>query len=139
MPSQRVATQDPISALVVPVAGGGHPCDRSIPVFDGRRRYDLKLADAGTTSVTPQSADVPAGVVICNVRYVPVAPIVEKKRKFTDMLRRNDDTKIWLAPFDGGRVYLPVRLQFRTPLGGAVAEIERLDERGGPARATARN
>lgn len=139
VPSQRVATQDPISALVVPVAGGGHPCDRSIPVFDGRRRYDLKLADAGTTSATPKSADVPAGVVVCNVRYVPVAPIVEKKRKFTDMLRRNDDTKIWLAPFDGGRIYLPVRLQLRTPLGGAVAEIERLDERDGPVKAAARN
>lgn len=137
-PSQRIATQDPISAVLVPVAGGGNPCDRSIPVFDGRRRYDLKLTDAGTTSVTRQRADVPAGVVVCNVRYVPVAPIVEK-RKFTDMLRRNDDTKIWLAPFDGGRIYLPVRLQFRTPLGGAVAEIERLDERAGPVKAAARN
>lgn len=137
MPSQRIATQDPISAVLVPVVGGGNPCDRSIPIFDGRRRYDLKLTDAGTTSVTPQSADVPAGVVVCNVRYVPLSPV--EKRKFTDMLRRNDDTKIWLAPFDGGRVYLPVRLQLRTPLGGAVAEIERLDERGGPGRTTARN
>jgi hypothetical protein len=37
--------------------------------------------------------------------------------------------KVWLAPFDGGRVYMPVRFQLRTPLGGAVMELTQVTER----------
>lgn len=127
MPSQQIETQDPVSAAIVPVAGGTNPCNRSIPVFDGRRRYDLKLSYDSETKLTPHGFNAPLDVIACNIRYVPVAPI--EKRKFTDMLRRNDSMKIWLAPFDGGRVYMPVRFQLRTPLGGAVMELTHLSER----------
>jgi hypothetical protein len=126
MPYQQLGTQDPVSAALVPVVGGGNPCDRSIPVFDGRRRYDLKLSYAGEIKMTPRGLQAPVTAIACNIRYVPVAPI--ERRKFTEMLRQNDSMKVWLAPFDGGRVYMPVRLQLRTPLGGAVMELTRVSE-----------
>lgn len=125
-PYQQIGTQDPVSAALVPVAGEASPCDRTIPVFDGRRRYDLKLTYDSEKKMTPRGLSSPRKVIVCNVRYVPVAPI--EKRKFTEMLSRNDSIKVWFAPFDGGRVYLPVRLQLRTPLGGAVMELTHLSE-----------
>jgi hypothetical protein len=126
MPYQQVGTQDPVSAALVPVVGGGNPCERSIPVFDGRRRYDLKLSYAGDVKMTPRGLGAPVTAIACNIRYVPVAPI--ERKKFTEMLRQNDGMKVWLAPFDGGRVYMPVRFQLRTPLGGAVLELTRVKE-----------
>ena len=127
MPYQQRGTQDPVSAVLVPVVASANPCDRSIPVFDGRRRYDLKLSYAKEVSMTPRGLGTPIKAVACNVRYVPVAPI--ERRKFTDMLRKNDSMTVWLAPFDQGRVYMPVRLQLRTPLGGAVLELTNVSER----------
>jgi hypothetical protein len=126
MPYQQLGTQDPVSAALVPVVGGGDPCDRSIPVFDGRRRYDLQLSRAGEIKMTPRGLKAPVIAIACDIRYVPVAPI--ERKKFTEMLRHNDGMKVWLAPFDGGRVYMPVRLQLHTPLGGAVMEITRVSE-----------
>lgn len=127
VPYQQLSTQDPISAVLVPVAAGAHPCDRVIPVFDGKRRYDLKLSYAKTMTMTPHGLGRTLEVIACNIRYVAVAPI--EKRKFTEMLRRNDSMTVWLAPFDEGRVYMPVRLLLRTPLGGAVAELANVTER----------
>lgn len=127
MPYQQRATQDPVSALLVPVMASTNPCERSIPVFDGRRRYDLKLTYAKEVTMTPRGFDKPLKAIACNIRYVPVAPI--ERRKFTEMLSKNDGMTVWLAPFDGGRVYMPVRLQLRTPLGGAVMELTSVSER----------
>ena len=127
MPYQQRDTQDPVSALLVPVVASANPCERSIPVFDGRRRYDLKLTFAKEVAMTPHGFSKPLKVIACNIRYVPVAPI--ERRKFTEMLSKNDGMTVWLAPFDGGRVYMPVRLQLRTPLGGAVMELANVSER----------
>jgi len=123
MPYQQVDTQNPVSALLVPVMGNANPCDRSIPVFDGRRRYDLKLTYDKEVSMSPRGLGRPVKVVACNIRYVPVAPT--EKRKFTEMLSKNDSMTVWLASFDDGQVYMPVRLQLRTPLGGAVMELKK--------------
>ncbi|HEY4343777.1 MAG TPA: DUF3108 domain-containing protein [Parvibaculum sp.] len=127
MPSLQQGTQDPMSAFLMPVAASNNPCKRTIPVFDGKRRYDLKLAYEGTKEMTPRGLDHSVTTVVCTIRYVAIAPV--ERRKFTDMLRRNDDMKVWLAPFDGGRIYMPVRFQLRTPLGGAVMELTRVTER----------
>ena len=126
-PSLQRNTQDPMSAMLMPVAASQNPCARTIPVFDGKRRYDLKLTYEGEKEMTPRGLKRPVTAIVCTIRYVPIAPV--ERRKFTDMLRRNDDMKVWLAPFDDGRVYMPVRFQLRTPLGGAVMELTQVTER----------
>lgn len=126
-PSLQRNTQDPMSAMLMPVAASQNPCARTIPVFDGKRRYDLKLAYEGEKKMTPRGLQRSVTTIVCTIRYVAIAPV--ERRKFTDMLRRNDDMKVWLAPFDGGRVYMPVRFQLRTPLGGAVMELTQVTER----------
>ena len=133
-PALQLDTQDPVSAFLVPVSGTSNPCDRTIPVFDGRRRFNLKLAYQGTKKMTvPVSAEAPkpaktVDAMVCTIRYEAIAP-VEKKRRFTKMLRRNDDMRVWLAPFDDGRVYMPVRFELNTPIGSAVMQLQNLNER----------
>jgi hypothetical protein len=132
-PALQLNTQDPVSAFMLPVAGGANPCARTIAVFDGRRRFNLTFNYIGEKKMTtpntayPDQPATPITAIVCTIRYEAIAP-PEKKRKFTTMLRRNDDMKIWLAPFDGGRVYMPVRFELRTPIGGAVMELQNLTE-----------
>ena len=133
-PALQLNTQDPVSAFLVPVSGTTSPCERTIPVFDGRRRFNLKLAYLDTKKMSVPDAARPEGsatvveAVVCSVRYEAIAPI-EKKRRFTKMLRQNNDMKVWLAPFDEGRVYIPVRFELGTPLGSAVLLLQNLSER----------
>jgi hypothetical protein len=132
--AQKQATLDPVSAFLLPVTNTENPCARTLPVFDGRRRYNLTFAYQGEKEITPHDSARPENrgeprlTVVCTIRYEAIAPI-EKKRKFTTMLRRNDDMRIWLAPFNNGRVYMPVRFELRTPIGMAVMELQDLTER----------
>ena len=133
-PALQLNTQDPVSAFLVPVTGQTNPCERTIPVFDGRRRFNLKLAYQETKKMwVPETANAarpakPVTAMVCTVRYEAIAPI-EKKRRFTKMLRQNDDMRVWLAPFDEGRLYMPVRFELRTPIGAAVLQLQNLSER----------
>lgn len=130
-PDQQRATQDPVSAFLLPVSAGDTPCARTIPIFDGKRRFNLTFAHQGTKKIVPHDTSVPDGwgpsldTIVCTMHYEAISPPA-KKRRFTTMLRRNDEMKIWFAAFDEGRVYLPVRFEIPTPLGSAVMELKNL-------------
>tara|TARA_R110000868_G_scaffold36635_14_gene129885 strand:- start:1968 stop:2882 length:915 start_codon:yes stop_codon:yes gene_type:complete len=130
-PDQQRATQDPVSAFLLPVSAGDTPCARTIPIFDGKRRFNLTFAHQGTKKIAPHDTSTPDGwgasldTIVCTMHYEAISPPA-KKRRFTSMMRRNDEMKIWFAPFDEGRVYLPVRFEIPTPLGAAVMELKNL-------------
>lgn len=132
----RLDTQDPVSVLLQPVpAGAKGPCDRSMPVFDGRRRYDLMLAYDSHTMIDGGPDGYSGQAVKCRVRLEPVAGY--KKRRMYEMLRDGNNARIWLVPVHEGEVYMPVKLVLRTPLGGAVARAVRFA--AGPLTRTAGN
>lgn len=127
-PFERLNTQDPVSAFLMPVlANGKNPCDRKLAIFDGKRRYDLQFAFESEDQITTRNKGYSGKAMVCSVSFKP-GPGTERK-KFTDMMRRNGDTRIWLASVDGGKVYMPVKLQLRTPIGGAVMEIVSLTQK----------
>lgn len=124
LPYERQNTLDPISALLVPVAAGENPCNRRIAVFDGKRRYDLQLAFDSEGTVTTRDRGYSGTAIRCSVRMTPRSGM--KQTSFTRMLQQRDNAHIWLAPMNGGSVYIPVRIQVRTPIGGAVMDVVRL-------------
>ena len=66
---------DPLSALLIPAGDGGvseAACRRVLPVFDGRRRYDLSLSFKRIEQVkASQGYAGPAAV--CSVAFQPIA------------------------------------------------------------------
>lgn len=129
-------TLDPVSAFLMPVIGSDNPCARTLPIFDGKRRYNLTFAyqgekDMPQTEVALSDTHAPTTparkTILCTIRYEAIAPI-ERKRRFTNTLRRNPDMRIWLAPFNDGRLYMPVRFELPTPIGMAVMELQNLTE-----------
>lgn len=121
-------TQDPVSAFLIPVSGTQNPCARTLPIFDGRRRYNLALAYQDRKTLQLEGSSEPVDAIVCTIRYEAIAPPA-KKRRFTNMLKRNDAIKIWLAPFSDGRVFMPVRFEVPTPIGTAVMTLKNLEEK----------
>ncbi len=124
---------DPLSALVMPVAGSGDPlspaaCDRTIPVFDGRQRYDVTLAYDRTETARPDTSDnadpsAKAGyegkVVVCKARYKAIAGH-RPGRENVVFMENNKEMEVWLAPIEGTRTLFPWKISVRTELGLAV-------------------
>jgi len=127
-PFERLNTQDPVSAFLMPVlANGKNPCERKLAIFDGKRRYDLQFAFEREEQIITRNKGYSGPAMVCSVTFKPGTGT--ERKKFTDMMRRNGDTLIWLASVDGGKVYMPVKLQLRTPIGGAVMEAVALSEK----------
>lgn len=122
--SERKNTLDPVSAFILPVVADGNPCDRKIPVFDGKRRYDLQLIFDREDKVTTRNNGYSGNAIRCKVRVQPRTGM--ERAKLTTMMERRDDTFIWLAPVNGGKLYIPVRVQMRTPIGGAILDVVKL-------------
>ena len=131
---------DPMTALFVRVPGSGEPlspeaCQHTLAIFDGRLRYDLRLAFKRMDKV--KAGKGYAGpVVVCATYFLPVAGYVPS-RAAIKYLAEQKDMEVWLAPISGTRVLVPYRVQGPTPIGQAVLEASEFIAVPVPARASA--
>ena len=113
---------DPISAMIIaaPPEGDALPrsaCERTLPVFDGRRRYDLKLAFKRMDKV--KAAEGYAGpAVVCSMKMLPLSGH-RAGGLLVAYLTEGRDMELWLAPITGTRLLAP----FRVSVGGMVTPI----------------
>jgi hypothetical protein len=66
---------DPISSILGAIRriSAGQGCGGRLPVFDGRRRYDLVLTDRKQGTGLPQLAGAPSEKIQCDFVYEPIA------------------------------------------------------------------
>ena len=124
---------DPVSALLMPTVGRGDPldpavCNRTLPVFDGAARFDVVLSYAETRQV--EKAGYAGPIIVCNARYVPVAGH-RPGRAGTKFMEDNRDISVWLAPVEGTRILMPLRISVKTMMGTSVIEATRWSPDGG--------
>ena len=136
--ANRRGVIDPASALVMPVAGRGDlmdpaNCNRTLPIFDGATRFDVVLSYGETRSVAKQGYSGP--VLVCNARYTPIAGH-RPDRPGVKFMEDNREMSVWLAPVEGTRVLLPVRIAVRTTVGSNIIEATRWTRTGGPQGST---
>ena len=114
-PGHRRDVVDPASALIVatdrPSTGTiTDVCNRTIHVFDGWQRYDVRLAYRGIRTVHGmRSGSYSGDVVVCSARYVPVAGHRPDLPAVKDMAA-NERIEVWLAPVEGTPLMLPFRI-----------------------------
>ncbi len=133
----RKGVVDPISALLALHPGAGplldpSACNRTLPVFDGAGRFDVKLAYSDMRSVKIPGYE--GAVLVCAARYVPVSG--HRERPSVQFMRDNRDMEVWLAPVAGTRALLPVRIVVATRVGRLVIEARRMATAAGPAADT---
>jgi hypothetical protein len=122
--SDKRGVIDPLSALLMPVASGKGPadpanCNRTLPVFDGAARFNVVLSYGETRNA--ETGGYKGKVLVCNARYVPIAGH-RALRPATKFMESNKDMSVWLAPVEGQKVLVPVRIAVRTMVGMSVVE-----------------
>jgi hypothetical protein len=132
---------DPLSAFLMPVEAangkaGPAACNRTLPIFDGAARYDIKLSYVGTREVKIEGYDGP--VSVCQARYVPISGH-RALRPATKFMAENKEITTWLAPVAGTSVMLPVRISVKTMIGTAVIEASSFKVDPGVTATTTRN
>ena len=121
--ADRRGVIDPISAGLIPVIGGedlvsAAACARTLPVFDGRQRFDVALAFKRMDKVNPEKG-YQGPAVVCAVRYQPRAGY-RPNRVAVKFLVATHDVEMWLVPIAGARLLVPARISIPTLVGTAV-------------------
>jgi hypothetical protein len=126
--THRKGIVDPVSALLVPMAADGlgkDACERVLPVFDGRRRYDLKLSFKRMDKVKAERG-YGGPVVVCAVGFIPRAGH-RASSTLVKYLSEGRDIELWLAPVAGAKVLMPFRASFASLLGSLVIEAKQFE------------
>lgn len=123
---------DPLSGLisVINTVTEGGECAATIPVFDGRRRYDVVFTDRGLDELRPSSKSSFAGVARrCRMRLEPVAGAFkddDDDDSFWNTRPENSRRRqldIWLArPIADGPI-IPVRMIGRSSIGAFIIHM----------------
>ncbi len=130
---------DPMTGSLVRMPGNGDlltpkVCERHVSIFDGRLRYDLKLAYKRMDEVHAERGYA-GPVVVCSVYFTPIAGFIPS-RTAIKYIKKQRDMEVWLAPIAGTRVLVPFRAQGPTPIGEAVLEADQFVSTASPTRAS---
>jgi hypothetical protein len=126
--THRMGVVDPMTALLVYIPGAGttavpQACDRSVAVFDGHARYNLRLAFKRLDEVNAEEG-YQGRAVVCSLKFIPVAGH-DPKRYLVTYLAAQHDIEVWLAPLAGSRLLVPYRVSMPTPIGVGVLQATR--------------
>lgn len=116
---------DPMTAALITLGGTGdmltpEVCERTVPVFDGRQRYDLALSYKRSEKVKSEKG-YQGPVVVCGVTYRPISGH-RPDRSAIKFLTETRDIEMWYAPIAGTRVLAPFRINIPTLFGTAVLQ-----------------
>jgi hypothetical protein len=100
-------------------------CAMTVPVFDGRHRYDLVFSDAGTEALEPEGGQkLNTQAIVClmrrHIRGVSDPEQEEGAHK----------GKLWYAALLPGDLMVPVRMQLETQIGTVDAYLAEVHGRG---------
>ena len=122
--AHRKGVIDPMTGSLIHVAGTADPigpdaCGSTASIFDGRMRYDLKLAFKRLESVKAKGYQGP--VAVCALYFAPISGYVPE-RAAIKYLAAQRNMEVWLAPIAGTRVLVPFKVLVPTPIGMAALE-----------------
>jgi hypothetical protein len=118
---------DPLSAvLLVSNYSNPDPCERRLPIFDGKERFDLLLSYKGEVKVNEQQpSGQPAIAHVCRVKYKPIAG--HKTDAENSYLATTDAIEVSLRPIPSAKILVPYQITIPTLLGYATIVSKRVE------------
>jgi hypothetical protein len=105
-------------------------CDQTVPVFDGRQRFDLVLTPKKAVIIKQAGQAAYSGpAVICRVKFIPIAGYQPNNPGIVQ-LSQSDEIEVWLVPLRGTAMYVPYRIVMPTPVGYGSAVATSFQIRG---------
>lgn len=114
------AVTDPISATLIRADSDDEVCKRTLKVYDGQMRVDLRLSYASKGPVS----GVDGEAITCNARFVPVSGY-RKNNRSVAYLKDRAKISISFARLGETGVYAPVRAYVSTTLGPVTVKVKR--------------
>lgn len=122
----RRGAWDPLMAAMVAVLGRSDPCAGTLPVFDGRTRFDLVPKRIGSENFPSNDFKVKGESVVCEVRLRKIAGYKPNTDPDEDF---DKPAKLWLGALDdSGRLY-PLRVEIETNFGTVAGQLSKFDSR----------
>lgn len=124
---------DPMSALVLIALQGKksakhNPCNRRIPIFDGKERFDLVMSYKKNVQVDDLNG-LKGTAVVCRVKYFPISGH-ERNNQLAAFLSQSDKIQIWLMSVNEGQLHVPYHIKVPTPFGFATLTTKTLNING---------
>ena len=111
-------------------------CTQTLPVFDGKQRFDLVLTPKRAVSVRSTTASGYSGpAVICQVKFIPIAGY-QPDNPGIQLMSQTNEIEVWLIPVRGTIMYVPYRIVLPTPVGYGTALVTSIQV-AGSSRASA--
>lgn len=107
-----LAVIDPISSLTFP--SNVSPCSRTVSIYDGETRVDLKLSPKGGRRFKTKGFKGQA--IACNVRFIPVGGY-RSKHDSVVYLTKSKNMEIWFGKNELLNAYFPVYAKIPTRIG----------------------
>lgn len=116
--------------MMIETVEASDACKGSFPVFDGKRRFNITLQDAGTTTIKESKYSIFAGEAIrCTLKVEPVAGFRKKdmKRGWMAVQNHTEGYKkpptLWFARQTDGGPVIPVRMEIASEYGAVIAHL----------------
>ncbi|WP_245280100.1 DUF3108 domain-containing protein [Hyphomicrobium sp. 99] len=118
---------DPMGAtLAISSVNAADACNRTIPVFDGKARYDLRFSMKGREPIKEKRpSGQPAELLICRVKYVPIAG--HKPKDFVNPWIDYDHIEIALRAVPTAGIYVPYRVTVPSTIGSAIMTVDTIN------------
>jgi hypothetical protein len=134
-PEQLEGVLDPMSGAFLTAKsdnpnGDLNVCNHTLPVFDGRQRFDLVITPKRSTYVkrtTPSGYAGPA--VVCAVKFIPISGH-QPDNPGIRLMAATDEIEVWLVPVRGTSMYVPYRIVLPTPVGYGTALVTSIQVAG---------
>jgi hypothetical protein len=131
---------DPVGAFVVAMdrpgaTDGNRACNRTVRVFDGWKRFDIRLSYKETRPAAGGDTTAPS-VIVCAARYVPVAGH-RASDESTTYMADNTRMEVWLSPIEGTRYLIPTHILIGTQVGDLVINARTFKVTQGEQQASA--
>jgi hypothetical protein len=123
--AHRSGISDPLSAMMIPGTLDAQACQRTLPIFDGRRRFDLKLSFKRMDKVKADKGYA-GPVVVCATMFQPIAGH-RTNSALAKYLTEGREIEIWFAPVAGTQSLAPFRLSIASMIGNMVIAASRFD------------
>ncbi len=112
-PKQAFESDDAMSALLNIMMRGyktaDAPCSGSVPVFDSKQHYNLRMEPAGTKYIKQRGYK--GDSIRCAVYYEPVSGFDPEDLPSTE--EASTPILIYLAKFEDAGLYIPVRMTYK--------------------------
>lgn len=121
---------DPLSAVILlsrmpgVKKSGAEACERKLPIFDGKMRYDLILSYKGTRQLDSDGG-YKGPAYVCKVKFVAIAG--HKPGRKEDVISNSENMEVWLVPVPEAHILVPYHISIPTPAGAASMTSERFE------------